>query len=94
MAGPFWGEDSPADEAVIAANVATVQVGDELAAVVHGEWVRIHPYANGNGRIAGTWANWVATRYGCHRSSASSQAGTGCCIGRPPTAAWDCRPTS
>jgi hypothetical protein len=36
----------------------------ELAAVVHGEWVRIHPYANGNGRTARTWANWVALRYG------------------------------
>ena len=36
----------------------------ELAAVAHGEWVRIHPFANGNGRIARTWANWVAVRYG------------------------------
>lgn len=36
----------------------------ELAAVVHGEWVCIHPYANGNGRTARTWANWVAMRYG------------------------------
>lgn len=36
----------------------------ELAAIAHGEWVRIHPYANGNGRIARTWANWVAVRYG------------------------------
>ncbi|GEP36136.1 hypothetical protein NSZ01_39040 [Nocardioides szechwanensis] len=36
----------------------------ELAAVAHGEWVRIHPFANGNGRTARTWANWVAVRYG------------------------------
>lgn len=36
----------------------------ELAAPAHGEWVRIHPYANGNGRVARTWANWVAVRYG------------------------------
>jgi hypothetical protein len=36
----------------------------ELTAVVHGEWVRIHPFASGNGRIARTWANWVAVRYG------------------------------
>lgn len=36
----------------------------ELAALAHGEWVRIHPYANGNGRTARTWSNWVATRYG------------------------------
>lgn len=36
----------------------------ELAAVVHGELIRIHPYANGNGRVARTLANWVAMRYG------------------------------
>lgn len=36
----------------------------ELSAIVHGEWVRIHPYANGNGRVARLWANWIATRYG------------------------------
>jgi len=36
----------------------------ELAASAHGDWVRIHPYANGNGRTARTWANWVAVRYG------------------------------
>lgn len=35
-----------------------------LAAIVHGEWVRIHPFANGNGRTARVWANWVASRYG------------------------------
>lgn len=35
-----------------------------LCAVAHGEWIRIHPYANGNGRTARTWANWVAIRYG------------------------------
>lgn len=36
----------------------------ELAALAHGEWVRIHPFANGDGRVARTWANWVALRYG------------------------------
>ena len=36
----------------------------EIAAIAHGEWVRIHPFANGNGRIARLWANWVAVRYG------------------------------
>lgn len=35
-----------------------------LAAYAHGEWVRIHPFANGNGRTARIWANWVAMRYG------------------------------
>lgn len=36
----------------------------EVAAIAHGEWVRIHPLANGNGRIARLWVNWVAVRYG------------------------------
>lgn len=35
-----------------------------LCAYVHGEWVRIHPFANGNGRTARLWANWCAVRYG------------------------------
>jgi hypothetical protein len=30
----------------------------------HGEWIRIHPFANGNGRTARLWALWVAARYG------------------------------
>jgi fido (protein-threonine AMPylation protein) len=34
-----------------------------LAANLHGEWVRIHPFANGNGRIARLWVLWVAARY-------------------------------
>lgn len=35
-----------------------------LAAVMHGEWIKVHPYANGNGRTARVWANWIALRYG------------------------------
>jgi Fic family protein len=35
-----------------------------FCAYVHGEWVRIHPFANGNGRTARLWANWGALRYG------------------------------
>jgi len=31
---------------------------------VHAEWVRIHPFANGNGRTARLWANAIAMRYG------------------------------
>ncbi|MHA1598767.1 MAG: Fic family protein [Alphaproteobacteria bacterium] len=44
--------------------------GDQLSAVldlcawVHSEWVRIHPFANGNGRTARLWANGLAMRYG------------------------------
>lgn len=36
----------------------------DLAAWAHAEWVRIHPFANGNGRIARLWANAIAMRYG------------------------------
>ena len=36
----------------------------EVTALAHGHWVRIHPFANGNGRTARLWANWVAVRYG------------------------------
>ena len=43
---------------------------DQIAAIVevcawaHAEWVRIHPFANGNGRTARLWANSLAMRYG------------------------------
>lgn len=36
----------------------------DLSAWVHAEWVRIHPFANGNGRTARIWANFVFMRYG------------------------------
>ena len=42
---------------------------DQLSAVIeacawaHAEWVRIHPFANGNGRTARFWANALAMRY-------------------------------
>ena len=36
----------------------------ETCARVHAEWVRIHPFANGNGRTARLWANAIAMRYG------------------------------
>jgi fido (protein-threonine AMPylation protein) len=48
-----------------------VELGpDQLAAIVevcawaHSEWVRIHPFANGNGRTARLWVNCLASRYG------------------------------
>jgi hypothetical protein len=43
---------------------------DQLAAIIdlcawaHAEWVRIHPFANGNVRTARLWANNLAMRYG------------------------------
>jgi hypothetical protein len=36
----------------------------ELAAWAHAQWVRIHPFANGNGRTARAWANLIMMRYG------------------------------
>lgn len=36
----------------------------ELCAWAHAQWVRIHPFANGNGRTARIWANCIAMRYG------------------------------
>jgi hypothetical protein len=36
----------------------------DLAAWAHAEWVRIHPFANGNGRTARIWANLILVRYG------------------------------
>ena len=35
----------------------------DLCAWVHAEWIRIHPFANGNGRTARLWANSLAMRY-------------------------------
>lgn len=35
-----------------------------VCAWAHAEWVRIHPFVNGNGRTARLWANYVAMRYG------------------------------
>lgn len=34
-----------------------------LAAWAHGEWIRIHPFANGNGRTARLLTNYVFIRY-------------------------------
>lgn len=36
----------------------------DLAGWAHAEWVRIHPFANGNGRTARMWANYLLVRYG------------------------------
>lgn len=35
-----------------------------LCAWAHSDWVRIHPFANGNGRTARLWVNSIAMRYG------------------------------
>lgn len=53
--------DLPTDADLSAGDVDVVL---SLMSWIHNEWVRIHPFANGNGRIARVWANWVAMRYG------------------------------
>lgn len=35
----------------------------DLAAWAHAEWIRIHPFANGNERTARVWANLLLMRY-------------------------------
>jgi hypothetical protein len=50
-----WGADLNADQ--LAAIV-------DVCAWAHAEWVRIHPFANGNGRTARLWVNSIASRYG------------------------------
>lgn len=62
-------------QALIALLDAMLPVGrqpdkDQLAAIIdvcawaHSEWVRIHPFANGNGRTARIWADSIVVRYG------------------------------
>ena len=36
----------------------------DAAAWLHGEWIRIHPFVNGNGRTARMWVLWLCARYG------------------------------
>ena len=52
--------------AVAAKPITPEQLGGVIAfcAMMHGEWIRIHPFANGNGRTARLWTNWTAVRYG------------------------------
>jgi len=51
----------PTDQELDADQLAAVI---DLCAWVHAEWVRIHPFANGNGRTARLWASSFAVRYG------------------------------
>jgi Fic/DOC family len=36
----------------------------DVCAWTHSEWLRIHPFVNGNGRTARLWANSIVMRYG------------------------------
>jgi hypothetical protein len=41
-----------------------VEAALDTAAWLHGEWIRIHPFVNGNGRTARMWVLWLCSRYG------------------------------
>lgn len=45
-------------------NVDQLAAVIELCAWVHSEWIRIHPFPNGNGRTARLLSNCIAMRYG------------------------------
>lgn len=45
-------------------NTAQLQGVLLYCANLHGLWVRIHPFANGNGRTARLWVVWAGLRYG------------------------------
>jgi Fic family protein len=51
----------PSNEALDEDGLAAVI---DLCAWAHAEWVRIHPFGNGNGRTARVWANAPLMRYG------------------------------
>lgn len=71
------------------------------AGVAQGAWLRIHPFANGNGRTARAWVHFVTARYGLpypweikpRPSDPSYLRATRSSLGRPPQFAADHRPT-
>jgi fido (protein-threonine AMPylation protein) len=64
---------SPMDQELDADQLAAVI---DLCAWVHAEWIRIHPFANGNGRTARLWANSLAVLTDFPHSSACVQGPT------------------
>jgi Fic family protein len=54
--------DAQGDPSVLAHDF--VEAVLETAAWLHCEWVRIHPFVNGNGRTARMWVLWLSGRYG------------------------------
>lgn len=56
--------DAAVPSGTVASSPPVVAAIVRLCAYAHGEWIRIHPFANGNGRTARVWANWIAVRYG------------------------------
>ncbi len=58
------------DQTITRSQVESGLTADRVGAVIilcawtHGEWVRIHPFPNGNGRTARILVNGIALRYG------------------------------
>lgn len=73
-----------------------------LAAEIHGEWVRIHPFPNGNGRTARIWVAWLCVRYDLpvfvtlkpRPGDAAYARAARASMGRPPTFAGDHDPAA
>jgi fido (protein-threonine AMPylation protein) len=61
----FTGAVEVVDEQIFEAGLTgeSAELYVTLVAVTHGEWIRIHPFANGNGRTARLWTYWLAARY-------------------------------
>ena len=67
----------------------------DLCAWAHSEWIRIHPFANGNGRTARMWANFLLMRYGLPpvvRLRPRPDAGYGAAAGKAMGGDW--KPTA
>ncbi|MEO0912242.1 MAG: Fic family protein [Pseudomonadota bacterium] len=56
--------DRRIDARTVPADADALTAVVEFTAWAHAEWVRIHPFANGNGRTARLWAAAIAMRYG------------------------------
>ena len=54
--------DAQGDPSILAPDFVKAVLGP--AAWLHCEWVRIHPFVNGNGRTARMWVLWLCGRYG------------------------------
>jgi len=53
--------ESPGD---VSESAALLRVVELSASFGHGEWIRIHPFADGNGRTARILSNWILVRRG------------------------------
>ncbi|MGA7913032.1 MAG: Fic family protein [Candidatus Dormiibacterota bacterium] len=76
--------ESPGDVSESAALLRVV----ELASFGHGEWVRIHPFADGNGRTARILSNWILVRMDCHPCYGCGPGPIQSTMRTPPNSPW------